>query len=381
MREGPISRAQLAQQLGLSKPTVSAIVRDLEDAGWVHASGRLSGGIGRTAVSYEVQPSAASVVGVDLGGTRVRAAVCGLDGEILAEREQATAPSRDAAVLDQIARLVTELAGESTGRLFAVAVGTPGVVDPSSGRLRLVPNLPGLAGVAAAAELEERLGLPVTVENDVNLAALGEHWQGSRAELRDFVFIAVGTGIGMGIVLDGALRRGSSGAAGEVGFLPLGSDPLSPAAREHGPLEHFISGPAMARRYAESTGRPPAGLTAELVLSAANAGEAGATDVVDATARALAEGIAAVSAVLDPGLVVLGGGLGSTKTVRDAVRGWLDRLMSDPPPVEASTLGSRAAVVGGLRTALHEAHGRAFPMSRSFGSASALPAPAGGRND
>lgn len=380
MHAGPISRARLASDLGLSKPTVSAIVRDLEEAGWIHAIGRTSGGIGRTAVSYELRADAACVVGVDLGGTKVRAAVSGLDGSIVAERNEATAESRDAAVLDQIARLVSELADESTGRLLAVAVGTPGVVDPRDGCLRLVPNLPGLAGVAAATELEARLGLPVSVENDVNLAALGEHWQGSRAEVRDFVFIAVGTGIGMGVVLDGELRRGSRGAAGEVGFLLVGGDPLSRAAREQGALEHFASGPGTVRRYAERTGRRAEDLTAEMVLTAAESGDAAAADVVDATGRALAEGMAAIVAVLDPALVVLGGGLGSTEVVRDAVRSWSQELMDAPVPVELSTLGSRAAVVGALRTALHEAHGRAFAVGERIGPERPLPALSGGRH-
>jgi predicted NBD/HSP70 family sugar kinase/biotin operon repressor len=378
MQRGPISRAALAQQLGLSKPTVSAIVRELEEAGWIHAAGEERGRVGSPAIAYRLSARAGHVAGIDLGGTKIRAALCGFDGGVLAERVVPTDPRGGHDVVAQIAGLVRELA-ESAGAAWdtvrAVAVGSPGVANPETGVMELAPNITSFGDIPLRDLLCEALGgVPVELENDVNMAALGEHWQGHAQGLDDFAFIAVGTGIGMGLIVDGDLRRGARGAAGEIAYLPLGADPFDPATHLHGALEEAVSGVALVRRYAELSGDGAADRhRAPKVFEAARAGDEAALQAIDDQARIVALAGAAVAAILDPGLIVLGGGIGSQPELADGVRTWLDRAMATPTRVEISRLGERASIVGAIGVALRAAHRDLFAAA-SIG-APALPAP------
>src|SRR3954453_20965376 len=206
LRQGASTRVELAQRLGLSKQTISAIVRDLEHAGWVAEVGQTSGGVGRRAVRYALRAGAAHVVGVDLGSTQVRAALADLVGRVLAEEAVATDPRGGEAVAAQLAGLclaVAERAGVPWDGVHAVVVGSPGVPRADTGALLLAPQLPGFDRLPLGRVLAEQLGCAVRVENDANLAAVGESWQGSARGVDDFVFVAIGNGIGMGLVLDG----------------------------------------------------------------------------------------------------------------------------------------------------------------------------------
>ncbi|MGH9026778.1 MAG: ROK family transcriptional regulator, partial [Acidimicrobiia bacterium] len=375
---GPISRAKLAEVLAISKPTISEIVREFEHAGWIHEAGRTSGNVGRTAIAYELRPRASHVVGIDLGGTKIRGAITGLDGVILAEELEPTdhAPG---GTLDQVERLCRTLVDESESpwdTLIAVALGVPGVPDPQTGEIHLSPNLPHLEGVNLARELADRLGVEVSVRNDVNLAALGEGWQGAARGMDDFVCIAVGTGIGMGIVADGELRLGAAGAAGEIGFLPLGAEPLEPVTHPRGALEHFASGPGIARRFGAASGADVDTVEVPEVLAAAVEGEEPAVSLVDETNRALAEAVLAVVAVCNPQIVLLGGGVGSSRPIVAGVREWVERLTSRSITVDVPALGPRAALIGAIGLALRMAHESLFSAPRS--PALALPDGRGG---
>ena len=378
VQRGPISRAAIAQQLGLSKPTVSAIVRDLEEAGWIHASGSERGPVGRTAVAYRLSARAGHVAGVDLGGTKIRAAVCGLDGHVLAEDTVPTDDRGGEHVVAQINRLVRDLARRADAAwetLHAVAVGSPGVAHPVTGVMELAPNIPTFGDVPLRKRLAEELGVPVELENDVNMAALGEHWQGHGHGVDDFVFVALGTGIGMGVIVDGDLRRGARGAAGEISYLPLGADPLDPATHLHGALEEAVSGVALVRRYLElAPGGEADRRRAPEVFAAARDGDEHARQAIDDQAGHLAHAITAVVAVLDPALVVLGGGIGSQPEMRERVTAWLERLMTTAIPVETSRLMARASIVGAIHVALRAAHRTLFAAETI--AAPAVPAPA-----
>lgn len=368
---GPISRAKLAEHLAISKPTISEIVGEFEHAGWIHEAGRTSGGVGRTAIAYELRPRASHVVGFDVGGTKIRAATTGLDGVILAEQVEPTESGPGDAV-DQMERMCRALVEESESpweTLIAVALGVPGVPDPHSGEIHLSPNLPHLEGVNLAPELSDRLGVEVSVRNDVNLAALGEGWQGAARGLDDFVCIAVGTGIGMGVVIDGELRLGTGGAAGEIGFMPLGADPVDPVTHPRGALEHFASGPGIARRFAAATGSAMESVTVPDILAAAVSGEEPAASVIDESNRALAEAVLAVVAVCDPRAVLLGGGVGSQPEIVAGVREWVERLSSRSIAVDALSLGPRAALIGAVGLALRMAHESLFSAPVSPGLA------------
>src|SRR5215470_1161167 len=225
IRDGaPISRAEISRRAGISKPTVSLALRALLDAGLVRESPHEPDGPTYGAVYFEPVPDAALVVGLDLGARFLRSAVCDLRGTIRARQDVELRPPPTDTALEVMPSLVTSLlstTGMDADVVDAVIVGVPGVVDARSGTVQ-VTHLGDLEGRAFGLELSARLGLPVTLENDVNLAALGEQWLGVARGVDDFVFLSVGTGLGAGLVLHGELHRGHHGAAGEVDYALIG---------------------------------------------------------------------------------------------------------------------------------------------------------------
>jgi glucokinase len=197
-----------------------------------------------------------------------------------------------------------------------------------------------------------RFGHPVVVENDANVAALAELNHGWGGQHRSFVFIAVGTGIGMGIVIDGRLIRGSRGAAGEIGFLPFGADPLERSNQVRGPLEEVTAGGWLARAYVKATGVSE---TVPRIFDLAAAGEVDALGLLDQEAEHLARAIVAVVAVIDPGLVILGGGIGSRRELLVPVQQWLDDYGHPNVSIQISEFGSRASVIGAVDLAISTA--------------------------
>jgi predicted NBD/HSP70 family sugar kinase len=350
---GPISRAELAKVTGFSKQTISEVVHELAEEGWLRPCGRTSGHLGRSAVTYEINGRAALAAGIDLGGSKISAGICDLTGEILAESLTATDPRGGTHLVDQVAGILDGLADEaaaSTGELRLLVLGTPGVMQSETGRIRIAPNVPGLDTIDLRGLLAERLGVSVLVENDVNLAARGEQWRGRGAGLKNFAFVALGTGIGMGIVADGHLLRGAHGAAGEISYLPLGGDPYDPSGFTMGTLERAVGSAAITRRFAGFGGRE--GATVREVFEALGAGDEAAIATIEETARLIAPAIAAIGAMLDPEIVVLGGSVGIRDELIEAILRFLPRCTPDPPRVEASVLGSRAALIGALGAAV-----------------------------
>jgi glucokinase len=255
----------------------------------------------------------------------VRAALFDANAAVVAELTEETAAAAPATIVAQVAALARRLAaaaGVGWSEIDAVGVGVPGVVG--DGRLTMAPNLPAFGNVDVAAALARELDADVAVDNDVNMATLGEHRRGLGQGVDDFVFISVGTGVGMGIVAGGRLVRGARGAAGEIGELPA-ADGLT--------LEAVAGGAGVARR-----GRFR---TAQDLFAAADDGEAAAAAVVDGQADAVARAASLVQCVLDPALVVLGGGIGSRRDFVARVRGRVHGAR-----VEASALGESAGVVG-----------------------------------
>jgi predicted NBD/HSP70 family sugar kinase len=364
LREGPISRARIARVTGLSKPTVSAVVETLEDCGLVEEQGRASGAVGRPATLYQANPGAGYVLAVDVGGTKIRVGLTNLNGEIIAEIAEPTDTTDSASLLEQLERLRVEVlrrARVNSDLVRAAGVGVPGVYDPEGDAVSGAPNLPFLENIRLAGEFEERLESPPVIENDVNLAALGERWRGLATGRDNFVAISIGTGIGMGVVIDGEIYRGDRGAAGEIDFLPLGvQEPYDERHREHGPFESAGSGPGIVlrlRRRLEEGAASVLALTdgVQEIFAAAAEADALARDLVEEEARLLALGIAAVVAVLDPELVVLGGGIGSDPVLLEPIRANLARLLPQTPDVQTSALGDRAALYGAIAVGLRSA--------------------------
>jgi predicted NBD/HSP70 family sugar kinase/DNA-binding CsgD family transcriptional regulator len=341
----PISRAEISRRAGISKPTVSLALQSLLEAGLVREALHDPDGPSYGATFFEPVAEAALVLGVDVGARFLRGALCDLTGAIRA-RHDVELPVVDAAtVLEAVTGLRDALvlsAGLPADRIDGAVVGVPGVVDAGSGLVRLADNVPGLEGTAFGDELELQLGLPAQVENDINLAALGEQWRGVAGGVDDFAFLSIGTGLGAGVVLRGELHRGRHGAAGELDYVGagLGLD-LDPCAQA---VSDFAA--AMAAG-AQTTLVPP--YDVREVFAAARGGDAVALAVVDEEARRIALHIVPLAAVTDLALVVLGGGLGANgDLLLGPVRERLAEWVPYPPRVEVSSLGEAAVLTGAL---------------------------------
>lgn len=357
---GSVSRASLSKQTGLSKQTISEIMRQLEDEGWVQETGRTSGHVGRTAVTYELVPSAAYIAAVDLGGTKVRVAICDLSSHVLAEVTEPTHAAGGQAVVEQIVQLCWQAAdkgGVPRDKLRIAVVGAPGAPQPETGRVLLAPNIAGFDQMDVAGALESALGFEAMLENDVNLAVLGESWLGVGQGVDDLAFIALGTGVGSGLMLNGQLVRGATNAAGELGLLPFGADPFEAESLRAGAFERVVASHGIMGRYRDAVGHDA---TVPAIFEKANAGDADAIKVLDDTARYLARGIGAIAAMANPQKVILGGSIGARPELVERVRHVLPLCFPYPVEVEASVLGNHAALVGAAAIGLSHLHNTLF---------------------
>ena len=362
-RAGSISRADIARESGLSKPTVSLALENLVAAGLVHQVGHATGRKGPRAKLFELNPGSGWVVGIDVGRQRVRAAVADITGEIVARRdERARARSAGALVaqIGEIAHQVAADAGIDWSTVTHATVGSPGVLDPDRELLEHAPNLPGWGRRGLIEAIRDQLGTGVSFENDVNLAALAERDQGLGGEARTFVFLWVGTGVGAGIVIDGRLYRGAGGAAGEIGYLPLGDgDPHDRGVRRRGRLED-AAGASGLTRHARTLGmRPP--LTPRAIFAAAGRGDDLAREVVAAEARRIALAIATLAPILNPELVILGGRVaGNGDLLLAPIERELRALSPFHPRLAVSALGDEAVLSGAVSVALEAAQQHLF---------------------
>jgi predicted NBD/HSP70 family sugar kinase len=361
-RDGVMSRAQAARESGLSKPTVSLALNGLVEAGLVEEVGRRRGGKGPSAMLYRLNREAGWVVGIDVGKRYVRAAVADIAGSIVARRDEKNR-SRTAAslveLIGSVAHQVAADAGLAWEQVTHATVGNPGVLDPDRGLLAHSPNLPGWGRQGLVEAIRAQLGTGVSFENDVNLAALGERAHGLGRGVENFVFLSVGTGIGAGIVIHGELYRGSGGAAGEIAYLPVGpGDPHDPRHRRRGLLEDTSSASGIVR-HARDLGLRPA--TAKAVFAAARRGEEGPCAVVAAEAGRIALAIATLAPLLDPELVILGGGIGlNGDLLLEPIGRELTRISPFRPRIAVSELGGEVVLHGAVSTALEAAHEMVF---------------------
>ncbi|CAM5770989.1 N-acetylmannosamine kinase [Labrys miyagiensis] len=377
LHKGPISRADLSKETGLSKQTISEIVDSFDQQGWVRQTGRTSGNVGRTALLYEIARDTGFVVGVDLGGTKVSAAIADIAGEILSEITEPTDPRGGQAVLEQVVALASQLTRNvrtSLKQVRSVVIGTPGVAIPETGSIDLAPNIADLAEIDAFGFFSRKFKGLLRIENDVNLALLGEIWQGCARDVSNVAFIALGTGIGLGIFSNGQLVRGATGAAGEIGFLPLGRDPFSADARIHGSLELEVGAVGIVARYHAAGGRAAADV--RQIFEHFEQGDEIARRVIGETSRMIALAIASVCVVLDPKLLVLGGSIGGRPEILQLVQEDLKGCAPRPIEVRASALRNRAGVVGALAAALSQLHEALFGVPDLPGDL-ALPLPKG----
>ncbi|MFE7425300.1 ROK family protein [Streptomyces sp. NPDC014735] len=355
---GSLTQAEIARSTGLSAATVSNIVRELKEGGTVEVTPTSAGG--RRARSVSLSGDAGIVVGVDFGHTHLRVAVGNLAHQVIAEEaEPLDVDASSEEGFGRAQRLVERLIG-ATGigqdKVIGVGLGVPGPIDVESGTLGSTSILPGWKGINPREELAGRLGVPVHVDNDANLGALGELVWGSGRGVRDLAYIKVADGVGAGLVIDGRIYRGPGGTAGEIGHITL--DESGPVCRcgNRGCLETFT-----AARYVLPLLRPGHGpdLTMEGMVGLAQEGDPGCRRVVADIGRHIGSGVANLCNLLNPSRVVLGGPLAEAgelvlAPIRDSVSRYAIPSAARQLSVLPGALGGRAEVLGALALVLSE---------------------------
>ncbi|MEV4557851.1 ROK family transcriptional regulator [Kitasatospora sp. NPDC049285] len=365
---GPASRAQLARDTGLSKPTVSAALASLEQAGLAREAGTVAPERGRTAVLYRADPTAGYVLGIDVGRARLRVAVADLAGTVVARRNVANRGRTGTAVATALvatAREAVAEAGLGDGDVVRAVIGSPGVWDERRRIIRHAAHLPGWAKPGLLDGIVEGLGTEVAVGNDANLAALGEYTFGAGAGASVFAYLLVGTGLGVGVVRGGELLTGAHGAAGEIGMLklPWGSAEVTDGQVS---LEEVVAADSVVRTAQQLGMAGP--LTAARVFAAARGGDPTALRAVELSAEQLAFAVAVVATVIDPEVVVIGGGLGrSADLLLPPLDEALRRSCALRPRLVASALGEDAVLLGAVATALDTARLAVFERRTAAG--------------
>ncbi|MHB1490569.1 MAG: ROK family protein [Cellulomonas sp.] len=309
LRDGrPRTRADLALTTGQARSTVAARVDLLLAAGLIAPTGEAASTGGRPPATFAFNPDARIIVAVDLGATHVRIAVTDLARTVLAEHhERLTISDGPIPVLNRVAAIAQTLiaqAGRPLSDLASVGVGLPGPVEHSTGRPINPPIMPGWDDADVPRHLNRLLGAPVLVDNDVNIMALGEHSE-VYPDVDDLLFVKVATGIGAGIILDGQIRRGAQGSAGDLGHIAVPNGPDVPCrCGNSGCLEAIASGQAIA------TTLQAAGLavvTSADVVALVRAGDLTASHAVRQAGRDLGGVLAACVSMLNPSTIVIGG--------------------------------------------------------------------------
>ncbi|MGW3582595.1 ROK family transcriptional regulator [Streptomyces rubiginosohelvolus] len=355
---GSLTQAEIARSTGLSAATVSNIVRELKEGGTVEVTPTSAGG--RRARSVSLSGDAGIVIGVDFGHTHLRVAVGNLAHQVLAEEAEPLDVDASSAEGFGRAEVLVNRLIEATGigpdKVIGVGLGVPGPIDVESGTLGSTSILPGWTGINPSEELSGRLGVPVYVDNDANLGALGELVWGSGRGVKDLAYIKVASGVGAGLVIDGTIYRGPGGTAGEIGHITL--DESGPVCRcgNRGCLETFT-----AARYVLPLLQPShgPGLTMERVVQLAREGDPGCRRVIGDVGRHIGSGVANLCNLLNPSRVVLGGSLAEAGElvlgpIRDSVSRYAIPSAARQLSVLPGALGGRAEVLGALALVLSE---------------------------
>ncbi|QUS37263.1 ROK family protein [Falsirhodobacter algicola] len=342
---GPRSRADLARDTGLSKQTTSDVIRILDAAGWVRELGLQSTGVGRSPLLYCVNPDAGAVLGADIGASRVVMELSDASGARLASHEariDSIPPGRLIdTLLDGCSRFVAEAAGDRPLRFACFS--TPGIVEPGTGRLSNVRNLPDLTGADLPGRFSAALGCSVVVENDVNSALVGESWCGAANLIDDVAYVGLGTGVGMGLMMQGRVLRGANGAAGEIASLPIGADSRDAEAPSRGTLERVLGVRAILAPLAASD--RPSELIAEFGRQL-DAGDPEARAILERIGSLCAQLVLSIQAIVDPQAVIMGGMLGLVPGVVEATEAELAVRTARPVRILRAGLGLRSTITG-----------------------------------
>jgi glucokinase len=357
----PCSKADLVRLSGLSAPTVSSAISHLESLGLVESiGGGISSG-GRPPELLRFNVGHGLIAAADIGGTRLRMMLADLSGTVLSTwstillRQQKT-PDAVCTLIDDGLRVMCDEIGASTKKVLHLTAGAPGITNVAEGMVLSAPNLVEWVKVPLRDMLQRKIGIPVIVENDTNLASIGEHWRGATVGVDNFVFMALGSGIGAGIFLHGQLHHGAQWCAGEIGYFGVRGEKRDVMKMRHaGQLESVIGGAGIEEHWRRvlkrSDGAPDNNLTrlhATQIFDLARDGDPLAVEVILYVATLLADTVVDVSLLLNPEIVVLGGGVGSHPELRRVTQNIIDRHELAHPQLRSSALGTQAQLFGAL---------------------------------
>ncbi|WP_045681586.1 ROK family transcriptional regulator [Martelella endophytica] len=363
LEQGPTSRAELAKITGFSKQTTSEVVRALEENGYVRKKGIDSGKVGSPAIIYEVADEAGYALGIDAGASTIRASLVTLSSRIAGEITVQSDPrgGRElVAQLGSVKRRLIDETGISPAALRVVSLAMPGSVDPNTGAISHAYAVPEIDRFDVFAALQEEFDCELLMENDINAAAVGEYWNGDAKGAESLAFLSIGTGIGIGMLINGQLWRGATGAAGEIAYLPIGSDPASPLCPERGALELAIGAPAIAHRYRLAGGTGEASV--KDIFDRCAAGERAAVATVEESARIASLSVLSVVAMFDPAEIIIGGNIGRRPEMSERIIQYLPQFTHRKIKLTVSALGPRATMMGAVALGLNHMHDRLFNL-------------------
>jgi len=357
----PIARSEISRLLELSLPTVIRLVDELIEDGLVRSTGETAGKAGRPRELLEYNKNGSAVIGIDLGGTKLYGALANIGGEIIGQvhkSQHSSTGDESFALVEEMIRSLIKLAEEKKQKLLGIAVGAPGITHVKTGMVEWAPSL-NWRDFPLRQRIADQFHLPVVVDNDVNLAVLGEQWFGAGKGVSNLLLLAIGTGMGAGVVIDGVIYRGHNESAGEAGYLLPGIDALGQHYDQFGAMENIVSGTGIAQRAnkllnSRKSKSRFAEMTASDVFDSARKGESWANQIVDETVDYLSMVIANISTILDPELIILSGGVSnSTDLLIPPILERLEGVIQHIPRLEVSTLGARATVMGAISLILH----------------------------
>lgn len=363
--EGPLSRKEIARHLGVSLATVTHRVTELLALGVVREIASEGTGKGRKPSLIEYNRDSGYVIGVDVGGKYIRTALSNMLGEIVTKTEVPTLAYRGTrCVIDRVMHTIDEVVkgcGISPHRILGVGLGLPGIVAEHREDGLVSPFLDDATAVELVTNLTDKYNVPIRVENDVNMAVIGEKWKGAATGYKDIVYVNLGLGFACGIIVGGELYRGARGAAGEVGFMVLEKQHMRDSFCARGVLEELIAGHGIVTAMLERLDEQgidadtvfPVERDAEAVFAEAANGNADAQAIVEKTITYFAMALTNIIAVLDPEIVVIGGGIGSALAdSTQQIQAILECHIPRPPKIVPSALGSIAGVYGAVAVAL-----------------------------
>ncbi|MBD1383416.1 ROK family transcriptional regulator [Bacillus sp. IB182487] len=369
----PISRAEIAVKTKISKPTVSLLVDELIGDNWVleKGIGESSSQGGRRPIQLSFNEKAAYIIGTDIGGTKVKTIICDLAGNITATSSFTTNQYLQSGLLKQISETVDRMIGEhniDVNKVLGMGAGVPGITDTSNGIVIEAPSL-NWVDYPFIKEAKKYFPFPIYVDNDVNVAALGEQWLGNAKNKKNVLYISVGTGIGSGIIINKQLYRGSTCAAGEFGYMVTDKNDMKnefkPVFTHYGYLESVAGGKSIGDKFTalirKESSHPlyeqaiSTGLTGEIAFKSAKAGDETALSIIEEAIDHLSYGIINAASLLNPEIIILGGGvLKSSDLIFPKLRGIMKPYLPSSIDLKTSYLGENSGVLGAVSLFLRE---------------------------